>query len=164
LPDPFLDLFNRPSPNESCEGRHSAAVTPQAFALLNSDVMTDRSIALALRLRNEAADLSGQVELAFKLVLGRSPDAAEHKRLQRYVQDMRSYHGKQSISESRYPTRITRSLVEELSGKIFSYEEILPVYEDYTPDQKPGDVPPLTRALADLALLLFNSNEFLYIY
>ncbi len=164
LPDPFLDLFNRPSPNESCEGRHSAAVTPQAFALLNSDVMTDRSIALALRLRNEAADLSGQVELAFKLVLGRSPDAAEHKRLQRYVQDMRSYHGKQSISESRYPTRITRSLVEELSGKIFSYEEILPVYEDYTPDQKPGDVPPLTRALADLGLLLFNSNEFLYIY
>ncbi len=164
LPDPFLDLFNRPSPNESCEERHSAAVTPQAFALLNSDVMTDRSIALALRLRNEAADLARQVGLAFQLVLGRSPDVAEHKRLQRYVQDMRTYHGKQPISESSYPTSITRSLVEELSGKIFSYEEILPVYEDYTPDQKPGDVPPLTRALADLALLLFNSNEFLYIY
>ena len=47
--DPFLELFNQPNPNDSCEERDSAAVTPQAFTLLNSQVMSDRAIALALR-------------------------------------------------------------------------------------------------------------------
>ena len=81
-----------------------------------------------------------------------------------YVSDMTGYHRRRPVQKKTYPTRIVRSLVEELSGKSFSYEEILPVYENYTPDRKPTDVPPDTRALADLALLLFNSNEFLYVY
>ncbi len=164
LPDPFLDLFNQPNPNGSCEARHSAAVTPQAFTLLNSDVMTDRSIALALRLGREAQGLGRQVELAFQLVLGRSPDAVEQERLQAYVGDMRNYHRRGRVERYRFPTRVTRSLVEEFSGKPFDYEEILPVFENYVADSKPADVPPATRALADLALLLFNSNEFLYLY
>ena len=54
--DPFTELFNQPNPNESCELRESAAVTPQVFTLLNSDLMTDRSIALALRLESETDD------------------------------------------------------------------------------------------------------------
>ena len=123
-----------------------------------------RSIALALRLEAEAAGPDRQVELAFQLILGRTPDPAEQQRLQDYVTDMTDYHRGQPVQKTSYPTRIIRSLVEELSGKTFSYEEILPGYEDYTPDRKPADVPPETRALADLALLLFNSNEFLYIY
>ena len=64
----------------------------------------------------------------------------------------------------KYPTRITRSLVEEFSGKDFEYDEILPVFENYVPDKKPADVSAETRALADLCLLLFNSNEFIYVY
>ena len=77
---------------------------------------------------------------------------------------MKVYHREQVAPKRSYPTKITRSLVEEFSGKTFSYEEILPVYEDYTPDRKPGEVSPFVRGLADLALLLFNSNEFLYVY
>ena len=164
LPDPFLDLFNQPNPNASCEARHSAAVTPQAFTLLNSDVMTDRSIALALRLERETRGLERQIELAFQLVLGRSADAVEQERLQAYVGDMRNYHRMGKVERDRFPTRVTRSLVEEFSGKPFDYEEILPVFENYVADSKPADVPAATRALADLALLLFNSNEFLYLY
>lgn len=164
LPDPFLDLFNQPNPNESCEARYSAAVTPQAFTMLNSDVMIDRSIALALRLRREARSLAQQIELAFRLVLGRSAEAAEVERLQVYARDMRDYHRRQKVEAQPYPNRITRSLVEEFSGKPFSYEEILPVFENYVADPKPADVPPVVRALADLSLLLFNTNEFLYVY
>ena len=51
--DPLLEIMNLPNPNESCELRDSASVTPQAFGLLNSDVMTDRSIAFALRIQKE---------------------------------------------------------------------------------------------------------------
>ena len=63
-----------------------------------------------------------------------------------------------------YPTSITRSLVEELTGQPFEYEEILPVFENYVADKRSEDVSVNTRALADLCLLLFNSNEFIYIY
>ena len=48
-PDPFLELFNQPNPNDSCEERVAESVTPQACSLLNSDLMNDRAIALALR-------------------------------------------------------------------------------------------------------------------
>ena len=37
--DPFLEVFNQPNPNESCELRDAAAVSPQAFTLMNSDLM-----------------------------------------------------------------------------------------------------------------------------
>ena len=77
---------------------------------------------------------------------------------------MQTYHKEHTPEPVTYPTSITRSLIEELSGKPFEYEEILPVFENYVPDKKPADVKPNTRALADLCLLLFNSNEFLYVY
>ena len=38
------------------------------------------------------------------------------------------------------------------------------VYNDYVPDAKPWTVEAETRALADVCLLLFNSNEFMYVY
>mgnify|MGYP004362865653 FL=1 len=84
--------------------------------------------------------------------------------MQVYARDMRDYHRRQKVEAQPYPNRITRSLVEEFSGKPFSYEEILPVFENYVADPKPADVPPVVRALADLSLLLFNTNEFLYVY
>ena len=81
-----------------------------------------------------------------------------------YIQDMTTYHNENSPNKVEYPTAITRSLVEEFSGKSFEYEEILPVFKDYQPDLKPADVGPRTRALSDFCLLLFNSNEFMYVY
>ena len=33
--DPFLEVFNQPNPNDSCEERVSESVTPQVFTLLN---------------------------------------------------------------------------------------------------------------------------------
>lgn len=162
--DPFLELFNQPNPNESCEDRDSAAVTPQVFTLLNSDVITDRSIALAQRLETEYDSVERQVQRAFALTFGRRARNDELKRLTAYVRDMTSHHKKHEPPKVSYPTSITRSVVEELSGKPFEYDEILPVFENYETDVKPADVDPETRALADLCLLLFNSNEFVYIY
>ena len=162
--DPFLELFNQPNPNGSCEERDAAVVTPQAFTLLNSDVMSDRSIALAQRVETEMETLHLQVKRAVQLTFGRVPDKVEWERLKRYVLKMRAYHVKHPPEPVRYPTRITRSLVEELTGQPFEYEEILPVFNNYGPDKKPADVSANTRALADLCLLLFNSNEFIYVY
>ena len=162
--DPFLETFNQPNPNDSCEARVAETVTPQVFTLLNSDVMSDRAIALALRAEKEFDTLHLQVKRAVQLAYGRVPDNVEWERLKQHVTKMRAYHAKHEPSAVEYPTAITRSLVEELTGQPFEYEEILPVFEDYVRDRKPADVSARTRALADLCLLLFNSNEFMYIY
>jgi len=161
--DPFTELFNQPNPNESCELRESAAVTPQVFTLLNSQQMIDRSIALAIRLQQKRNPLSEQIDHAFRLVLGRHAAKQEIARLKKYVTEMQRYHQKMTPEPVSYPQSITRSLVEELSGQVFQYQEILPVFERYQADKKPADVSAETRALADLCLLLFNTNEFMYV-
>ncbi len=162
--NPFLETFNQPNPNDSCEARVAETVTPQVFTLLNSDIMSDRAIALALRAEKEFDTLHLQVKRAVQLAYGRVPDKVEWERLKQYVTKMRAYHAKHKPTPVKYPTAITRSLVEELTGQPFEYEEILPVFEDYVRDKKPADVSVETRALADLCLLLFNSNEFMYVY
>lgn len=164
LADPFLETFNQPNPNDSCADRDSASVSPQAFTLLNSDLVTDRSIALALRLEKEATDLPAQIQRAFHLVFNRPPSDPEAQKLQTYVEQMQDYHSGTEPKPREYPTEITRSLVEEFSGQPFQYQEILPVFKNYQKDPQASDVPPHTRALADLALLLFNSHEFIYSY
>ena len=163
--DPLLEIMNLPNPNESCELRDSAAVTPQAFTLLNSDAMTDRSIAFARRVQREAKDdASAQVRRAVQLAYGRVPTAVEQKSLKGYFDEMLAYHHQNAPKPIEYPTEVTRSLVEEFTGEPFEFIEKLNVYNDYVPDAKPWTVDADTRALADVCLLLFNSNEFMYVY
>ena len=164
LPDPFLEIFNQPNPNDACERRDDAAVSPQAFTMMNSDVMTDRSIAFALRLEQEAASLEDQIKVAFELAFNRQPSIPEKRSLLKYAREMQDYHRGITPEPVTYPTQITRTLVEEFSGQPFDYEEILPNYEVYQPDPKAADVSPDTRALADICLLIFNTNEFIYSY
>jgi len=163
--DPFLEIFNQPNPNKSCDLRDTAAVSPQAFTLLNSDVITDRSIALAKRLEKQHPEnVSDQIVAAFELTLGRAPSDEERGQMVQYTTAMKSYHNGMKPKPPIYPTKVTRSLVEEFSGKPFEYEESLPVFEKYQPDTKAHEVNAQTRALADTCLLLFNTNEFLYVY
>lgn len=163
--DPFLEIMNLPNPNESCEIRDAASVTPQAFTLLNSDVMTDRSIAFALRVMSERQDSPEHwVRRAVEIAYGRSPTRDELTSLHTYLTDMRAYHRTHQPDPVEYPTEVTRSLVEEFTGEPFEFIEKLNVFEDYVPDAKPWTVDADTRALADVCLLLMNSNEFMYVY
>ena len=162
--DPLMEVFNQPSPNDSCERRDSSSVSPQALTMLNSDYMTKRSIAFALRLEREEADLASRLERAYRLAFSRPPEPSMTAKFAEYVAAMEAHHRSNPPRPVAYPTQITRSLVEEFTGAPFEYEEWLPVYEDYQQDTRAWDVGPTTRALADLCLLLFNSNEFAYVY
>jgi mono/diheme cytochrome c family protein len=162
--DPFMEVMNLPNPNDSCELRDTAAVSPQAFTLLNSDVMSDRSIALAMRVQKDAKALPGQIGRAFRLVLGRKPTDVEGRAMREYVTAMIKYHNNHQPQPTTYPTKVVRSLVEEFSGETFEFDELLPVFEDYVPDAKPATVSAETRAMADMCLLLLNANEFVYVY
>lgn len=158
--DPFMELFNQPNPNESCEVREAAAVSPQALTLLNSQQVRDRAVAFAVRLTQEAADPANQIRRGIELAFGRTADDQEVERLDQYRREMLAFHQDDEPVPVAYPTVINRSLVEEFSGKEFPYEEILPVFEDYQPDTRAADVDASTRALADVCLLLLNANEF----
>ena len=139
-------------------------MTPQAFTLMNSDTITDRSIAFALRIQREQSDTSKWVRTALMRAYNRSPTEQEQSRLQAYLEEMLEYHQQHKPEPIEYPTQVTRSLVEEFTGKPFEFVEKLNVYNNYVPDAKPWTVDADTRALADICLLLMNSNEFLYVY
>lgn len=163
--DPFLEIMNLPNPNESCELRDSASVTPQAFTLMNSDVITDRSIGFALRVQKERPDDTEQwIRRAVQIAYGRVPTFREQTSLHSYLKEMQAYHQKHKPEKKKYPTQVVRSLVEEFTGEPFEFIEKLNVYNDYVPDAKPWTVDVDTRALADVCLLLLNSNEFLFVY
>ena len=161
--NPMFEVFNQPDYDLSCERRDSSTVTPQVFTLMNSQNSVDRSIAMALRLQKEYETIEEQVERAFYLTFGRAASGAERKKMAAHVQKMISYHSQHSPEVISPIKELDRTVIEEMSGIALHYKEILDT-EDYIPHTKPWDVGPRTRALADLCLALFNSNEFIYVY
>ena len=165
LPNPMLEVFNQPSPEISCERRASSTVTPQVFSLMNSPQIRDRAIALALRLEREAPDnQEAQIRLAAQWVWNRAMEEQELQEAEEYVEKMIEYHQQLSPEKIVYPQKVEREMFEEMTGETFHYTESLDIYANYQPDIKDADIPPETRALADLALILFNTNEFMYVY
>ncbi|NNJ27876.1 PSD1 and planctomycete cytochrome C domain-containing protein [Alienimonas chondri] len=161
--NPFLETFDRPGPNDSCELRETAATVPQSFTLLNGVTANDRAAALAARIESEGLQGEAAIDRAFRLTLNRPASDEERSALTAYLQDAAAVHAEVEVDPPTYPERITRSLVEEFSGEPFEYTEILPTFENYERDLKPEDLAPPARALADVCLLLLNSNEFAYV-
>ena len=160
--DPFMELFNQPNPNESCELRDSASLTPQALTLLNSEFMLARAVALASQLNEASSRLDEVIDAAFVAVLGRQATSEERDRLLVFCRDAAVGLDVQA-QRPKYPAQITRSLVEEFSGESFEYTEILPAFVNYQADEVIEDLNGRERAVANLCLLLMNTNEFLFV-
>ena len=76
---------------------------------------------------------------------------------------MTEHHLAHPPRPTELPLRVNRSMVEELTGEMVHWEEDLSVLKDYERDLMPWQVDAQTRALADVCLVLMNSNEFLYV-
>jgi cytochrome c553 len=162
LRDPFLEVFNEPAPDFSCEAREVSTVTPQVFSLFNSQGSYDRALALAQRVVEEGnRDVVGRL---FSLAYGRAPSAEEAAACEAHWQRMIERQKGLSFAKSGPPQSVRRDAVEENTGEKFSFDESLPGYAGFVPDLHPADVDARTRALADVCLALLNSNEFLYVY
>jgi len=162
--DPFLEVFNQPGSDNSCERRDTSNVTPQVFTLFNSEESTDRALAFADRVLEESRGDEDAVRRAFQLAYGRTPAAEEMRWALDHWNRMRERHAGLDIEPREYPTEVTRSANEENTGEIFTFTERLFGYENYEHDLRYADVDDRTAALADLCLVLFNSNEFVYVY
>jgi hypothetical protein len=77
---PFFEAFDRPDTNASCPRRSVTTIAPQALTLLNSQLARESARAMAGRVENEAGPEPGaQIERAYRLALGRPPDAEERR-------------------------------------------------------------------------------------
>lgn len=164
LPDPLLEVFNQPGPDLSCERRTASSVTPQVFTLFNGEATRARALAMAQLLSRELDDPKAQVREAALRIRNRPFSPEELNKATDYLKNMITYHEEHKPEKTRYPTTVSREMFEEMTGVSFTYEERLDIYENYTPDLKAWQVEPPVRALADLIHVLFNSNEFMYVY
>lgn len=164
--DPFLEVFNQPGSDLSCERRDTSNVTPQVFTLFNSEESIDRALAFADRVLKERKGEGDEAAIrrAFALAYGREPEAEEMEVCLQHWREMEELQKKAKYEPRDYPTEIERSANEENTGEIFTFSEKLYVFEDYVHDLQPHEVDTRTRAFADLCLVLLNSNEFVYVY
>jgi mono/diheme cytochrome c family protein len=163
LADPLMEVLNRPGSETSCERRDETTVTPQVFALFNSEFAANRSLAMADRLMKQQPDHEKRIDGAFRAVYGRAPTAAESTACATHLAKLTQQHESNPPTPHDLPKKVRRSMVEEMTGDTESWDEDLSILQNYERDLMPWQVDAPVRALADLCLVLMNSNEFLYV-
>ena len=161
LIDPLVEVFNGANPDLTCERRESSTVPTQAFALLNSAQSRDMALIMGRRLAElQPAD---RIDAAFRLAFGRRPDADELAWTREFLAEMAAHHAEHAVRPRQPSDDIVHHITSELTGEKFEF--VQPAYNGpYEHNPHPSESSPETRALADLALALFNSNEFVYVY
>ncbi len=161
--NPFLEVFNAPNMDVSCERREESTVTPQVFTLFNGEFAHEMALAMAHKLRQKFKTRRDQLERAFRLVYGRTPTAREQELCLAHYQKMCEHHRTHKPARRDLPKRIVRSRIAEFSG---SRVEIVEEWDasSYERNLQPSQVPAETRALAEICLVLLNSNEFVYLH
>jgi mono/diheme cytochrome c family protein len=163
LRDPFLEAFNQPGPDKSCELRETSTVAPQALTLLNAEEVQDRSLALAARLTKELSDDTAIVKRAFELALGRGPTHDELKACLAHWSQATQEESDKHYEPTKISSRVKRTVMAEKTGEPYDFIEFMPAYENYIPDLQPAQTDARTRGLATVCLVIFNLNEFAYI-
>ena len=166
LRDPFMEVFNEPGPDFSCEARDASNVTPQVFSLFNGRPTYDRALAFAARVRRELVNAGPQAQIhrVYALTLGRAPTSDESSTVLDHWRAMTRKHQGIKLQAVKPPLSVVREAVEENTGEKFKFTEPLYAYQDFKPDIDPSLLDAETRGLAEVCLVLFNSNEFTYLY
>ena len=77
---------------------------------------------------------------------------------------MTARHRTLKFAPAPVPREVVRAAIEENTGEKFSFSEPLEAAADFVPDLGPADASPELRGLAEVCLVLLNTNEFAYIY
>jgi hypothetical protein len=134
---PLFSLFDAPDGNETCSRRNLTTTAPQALMLLNGKLTLDLARAFAGRLLREGkTDPARLVDRAYRLALGRAPDAEE-------MQTARGFLARQAD--------LVRQRLKE--KKVVAQPVAAPA----------GTPAAFGAALVDLCHVLLNVNEFIYV-
>ncbi len=164
LIDPSLEVFNSPSPDFSCERRDTSTITPQVFAMFNSNNTYSRALAQADNAIKQTSDPADAIRLIYQQMFSRSASDEDIQRCLSHWQRMESLLPRTADPYQAPASEIVREAVEENTGEKFTFVERLYALDDFEPDLQPNAVSLQTRALADVCLVLMNSNEFVYVY
>jgi hypothetical protein len=96
-------------------------------------------------------------------VLSRAPSAEEKRDCLAHWRET-TPRVQTAPATAKPPLEVRRDAIEENTGEKFSFSETLHGYAEFVPDLQPADVDARTRALADVCLVLLNSNELAYVY
>jgi hypothetical protein len=133
---PMFDSFDMPDPHESCARRNVTTSPIQALALLNSHLALQWAQSFAGRvLRLAGANQTQQVETAFRMAYGRSPDQHEQQIVRDFLKTQR----------------------ELIAGRLRAGTAVVP--ENLPNAMEPAEA----AALVDLCHMLINANEFVYL-
>ncbi len=163
LRDPFLETFNQPGPDKSCESRETSTVAPQALTLMNAQEVQDRALAFASRLNESNGSDQQKLNQLFEIALGRpaTPDELQVC-MQRWKMATREETGKE-YELKEFSSEVVRISMAEKTAELYSFVEVMPAYENYVSDLQPSQVDARTRGLAQICLVVFNLNEFAYL-
>ncbi len=164
LRDPFMETFNQPGPDKSCELRETSTVAPQALTLFNAEEVQDRALAFAASLlKVQGDDDTGIIANAFQRALGRTPTPVEMQVCIDRWAAATAEEQRKSYEPPRFKTEISRTVMAEKTGEPYTFVEAMPAYASYVPDLQPHQVDSRTRGLAQVCLVIFNLNEFAYV-
>jgi hypothetical protein len=91
------------------------------------------------------------------------PTAAQRESCLNHWESMTARHRTLKLDKPPQPTEVIREAFDENTGERFKITEVLDAAADFVPDLHPADVGPDVRGLMEVCLVLFNSNEFLYV-
>ncbi|MBN9520755.1 DUF1553 domain-containing protein [bacterium] len=132
---PLFEAFDQPDTLNSCAARPVSTFAPQALILMNGPFAQEQGKALAVRLAG--LDAAKQVEELYRRAVGRAPTAAEAQLAAEFLREQAG------------------SARDRLRAR-------LPVGLDVA--ALPADADPAhVRAIADLCVVVFNTNEFVHI-
>jgi hypothetical protein len=85
VPDPFMETLDCPDPSLRVEKRNESLTALQALALLNDKFMLCMAEHFAARVEKSGGDLTGKINTAYRLALGREPTVEEGRVLIDYA-------------------------------------------------------------------------------
>ncbi|MEO0445169.1 MAG: PSD1 and planctomycete cytochrome C domain-containing protein [Verrucomicrobiota bacterium] len=163
LRDPFLENFNQPGLDTSCELRETSTIAPQALTLFNAEEVHDRALAFADRLLSSHSSDESVIKEAFLTALGRMPTEQEIELCLEEWEVANREEAKTQPEPKSFPSQIERTVMAEKTGEPYTFVEHMPAYETYVPDLQRSETDARTRGLSHLCLVLFNLNEFVYL-
>jgi hypothetical protein len=87
VPDPLMESLDCPDPSLLTPKRNVTMTAVQALAMLNDPLLIEQSRRLAVRLRTHSSDFAQQLDLLYRLTLGRSPKLEERSLLAAYTRE-----------------------------------------------------------------------------
>ena len=138
---PLFAEFDRPSANCSCDKRSNSTTAPQSLMLLNSEFSLDMAKRFAGRVLGLESETDARIELLFEMAYTRMATENEKMMVKHFLSEQ--------IKLLKQENRPTDKLATPIFQKSHGPAVRVSAFEG--------------AAWVDLCLVVFNSNEFLYV-